>query len=300
LASVVGFIAACGGGTLEPLDDAGNFAGTITAEGIERTYVVHVPPDNSSVGVLPLVIALHGVPGTGLSMQRFSGLDEPADRLGFVVAYPDARYGEWAVGLDDPTVDFLPDRDTEFIKQLISELDGRFDVDRRRVYATGISNGALMVHHLSCEMAGYFAAVGPVAATMMEPVADRCTPGVSLPIVIMHGSEDDQFPPEGGEGEATTFLSIQGTVALWVGLNGCDPEGAVAVEPDTADDGTSVRRTEYAGCDGGAEVVFYDITGGGHVWPGSPVAYTPPTGQMTRDISASEILLTFFLRHERH
>jgi polyhydroxybutyrate depolymerase len=69
--------------------------------------------------------------------------------------------------------------------------------------------------------------------------------------------------------------------------------------PDAHDDGTTVRRETYTGCDAGAEVVYYEIEGGGHTWPGASAPGGGGVGLTSREISASEIALRFFLDHIR-
>jgi polyhydroxybutyrate depolymerase len=88
-------------------------------------------------------------------------------------------------------------------------------------------------------------------------------------------------------------------VAAWTARNGCDEAPTITELPDLEDDGTTVRRERYSGCDGGAEVVYYAILGGGHTWPGSGVPSGGFVGRTSRDISASETAARFFLDHIR-
>ncbi len=58
-----------------------------------------------------------------------------------------------------------------------------------------------------------------------------------------------------------------------------------------------MRLEDYPGCDGGSEVLFYIVEDGGHTWPDAPVEFGPGAGLETRDISANELLASFFNRH---
>jgi len=66
---------------------------TLTVDGIERTYSVY-EPEAAEGGALPVVVALHGRPGSGEGMARMSGLSAVAEAEGFIAIYPDALHDE--------------------------------------------------------------------------------------------------------------------------------------------------------------------------------------------------------------
>ncbi len=279
--------------SFKPLDDAGNYEGTLTSDDVKRTYTVHTPPTWGDGTALPLLIALHGVPGNGNLMRVVTGLDDVADRDGFVVAYPNAVHIEWAMGCDCTRAEFEGVSDVRFISKLIDELASRLKIDRARVFIAGYSQGALMTHFLGCRLADRLAGAASVAATMLSNIAAECQPSRSLPTLFIHGSEDREFPPQGRVGESTSTISIDETVERWVDLNGCSDTPELVAEPDTADDGTVVQRATYSGCHPGGRVVYYSVEGGGHTWPGMSVA---GSGTVSRDINASDVISRFFLR----
>jgi polyhydroxybutyrate depolymerase len=51
----------------------------------------------------------------------------------------------------------------DFVRALIGKVAEVVPVDRRRIYATGLSNGGMMAHRLAAEAAELIAAVAPVA-----------------------------------------------------------------------------------------------------------------------------------------
>jgi polyhydroxybutyrate depolymerase len=139
------------------------------------------------------------------------------------------------------------------------------------------------------------AAVAPVAGTMAVTEAKPKRP---VPVLHFHGTED-RLVPYGGPDQRVpkflTFKSVEDSVATWVKLNGCREEPLIEELPDAVDDGTKVTRKTYRG-DHGAEVVLVIVTGGGHTWPGRQ----PPfglIGRSTRDISATDMIWEFFVRH---
>lgn len=62
-------------------------------DGQRREYTLYVPPSYDRSRPTPLVISLHGAGLWGQSQRRISLWDRVADREGFIVAYPSARWG---------------------------------------------------------------------------------------------------------------------------------------------------------------------------------------------------------------
>ena len=70
-------------------------------------------------------------------------------------------------------------------------------MDPRRVYAAGMSNGAMMSYRLACERADRFAAIGPVAGLMAEKLAASCAPSQPVAVLSFVGTEDPLVPFQG-------------------------------------------------------------------------------------------------------
>ncbi len=290
LTALASALVACGGSSFEPAAGEGNFAGSFSSDGVDRTYLAHTPPGFSSTEALPLVVVLHGVPGTAQSVRSLTAMDPIADELRFVVAYPDAAFGEWAAGCDCSRAEAEGVSNTRFVQKLIDEVHRRLGIDRTRVLATGFSQGALMAYRLGCDIADRVAAVAPVAATMLDAVAERCVPSRPLPILIVHGTADPEFPPQGRVGESVSAISIDATVDKWLDANGCEIVPAATHELDAVDDGTRVLRHTYRPCRQGVTAEFVAVDGGGHTWPGSPVEFSPHLGPKSLEISASRLV----------
>lgn len=286
---------------------AGPARGATTPQSIEhggltRTYLVHLPAGYDGKTALPLVLVLHGGGGDGAGTARLTGFSDVADREGFIVAYPDGVDRNWRDGREvvgQPEVD-----DVGFLSALVEHLGRTYAVDPRRIYATGISNGALMSYTLACERAALFAAVGPVAGSMPEPLGPRCRPARPISIVQIHGTEDRFVPWDGGfviGGRRGRVLSVPDTIALWAGLDGCPTAPRTVQEPDRdRGDGTRVRRTGWGPCRDGTEVALYTVEGGGHTWPGG-LQYLPVwiVGRTSRDLVASAAIWAFFAAHTK-
>ncbi len=284
----------------------GDYSDSITWDGLERTYRIHVPPlHNNSANPMPLVIALHGGGGTGKHMEKLTlgGFNTLADREGFVVLYPDGIEKHWNDGRDD--VNYRSHRekidDVGFISALIDRLAGELNIDGNRIYSTGISNGALMSYRLACELPEKVAAVAPVAGAMPLNLSSHCLPLRPIPMLIINGKDDPLVPWEGEEShfgphKAGRRLTIPDTVEYWVALNNCSPSPAFFLLPDTdPQDGTRVRQEIYSGCREETEVILYAIEGGGHTWPGG-YQYLPEilVGKTSKDMDANMVIWAFF------
>ena len=65
----------------------------LTFQGLERTFLVHLPPGYDDSATYPLVIAMHGGFGSAMNLQNQSQLSLKADQEGFIVVYPEGVQG---------------------------------------------------------------------------------------------------------------------------------------------------------------------------------------------------------------
>ncbi len=147
----------------------------------------------------------------------------------------------------------------------------------------------MLTQGIPCLLANRIAAAVTVGATPHQTFAQQCFPERTLPMMLIIGTEDPSFPWNG----SSSTLSVQNMVAFWAQKLNCNVNPVVENLPDTEDDGTTVVRDTYDGCD----LVLYTIEGGGHTWPGSSATFDPVFGLMSREINASEVIVEFMLRH---
>ena len=288
-------------------------SGSITWDGLERTYLVYVPYSYDGTQSMPLVIVLHGGGGTAQGMidLTYKGFNNLAEEDNFVVVYPQGTSSSAAIGTrwnDGRNEEYCQADDVGFISTLIDRLEQTLDIDTDRVYATGISNGAHMCMRLTRELSDRIAAVAAVAYSMQEKYASTPVSTEPVSVLVMTGTEDPFTPWEGGETPDATgermlgmILSAPETIDVIIADDNCSSTPAVAWETDTAPlDGTRVRTETYSGCSDGTEVILYAIDGGGHTWPGG-WQYLPEIviGRTSMDIDANEVIWDFFQRHSK-
>jgi len=276
----------------------GDATRTLTHDGRERSYLVHVPPGYDPTRPTPVVLVFHGGGGNAENARRMTGFDAAADAEGFIVVYPNGtgrrpdRLLTWNGGrccayAMEQNVD-----DVGFVRALLADLGTVVNVDARRIYATGMSNGAIMAYRLACELADVIAAIGPVAATQN---IDACAPSRPVPVLHIHGDADGHAPYEGGVGAESLvgipFESVETTIDFWVRQNGCAPM------PTVTQNG-NIRHAVYGGCRENAAVELYTVVGGGHAWPGGRPGWQG--GDVpTSELNASQVIWEFFAAHPR-
>lgn len=268
---------------------------SISVSGVKREYLLHVPPGYAKGHPAALVLVLHGGDGEPGATARNTGMSQVADREGFLVVYPAGLDRHWNDGRVEvgATAD-----DVSFLSAVIDDVAARYDVDRGRVFATGISNGGFMSTRLACELSERVRAVGVVAATISQALQATCRPKRPVAVVMFSGTDDPLVPYGGGSvrGNRGKTLGAEATASFWARTNGCaaEPERSELPVTDTGDP-TRVSLARYTGCRPGAEVRLYTIHGGGHTWPGGR-PYLPAfvVGKVSRQIDADRVMWEFF------
>ncbi|MCX6302823.1 MAG: alpha/beta hydrolase-fold protein [Bacteroidia bacterium] len=281
---------------------------------LERTFHIYIPSSYNESVQLPLVIALHGRGGNGESMILVTrkGFNRLAEKDEFIVVYPDGIELNWNDGRMDEEANDRAHRenidDVGFLSALIDSMIKDYNIDPKRVYVTGISNGAIMSYRLACEISNKIAAIAPVDGNIPVMLSRECYAARPVSVLAINNVNDPLVPYEGGNIYSSIrklnlgkVLSVDESIGFWVSRNQCSPLPVVTEEPDTdPKDGTRVTRKEYINNSDGTEVILYSVDGGGHTWPGG-VQYMPAwiVGKTSRDIDANEVIWSFFKKHSR-
>ena len=298
-----------GAGNQMPVFRAGLQERAFRLDGLERSYLLYVPPSlaDSRQDARPLVLMIHGGGGNARQTPRFTNRRwiALADEFGFYVAYPNAYDRFWDFGEGrtsgrlDPRVD-----DRAYFRILLNELTDTLPIDRDRVFSTGISRGGQASFFLACSFPGRIRAIAPIAMSLPDFMEDDCrreAPTVGL--AVINGTEDPLVPYDGGwitigNDRRDIVLSTDDTIALWRGRNGCATAADTVRTIDVADDGMRVIRSDWESCTG-APVVLYRIEGGGHTFPsGRRSLLEIVVGPVNQDINGADEAWAFFSRFE--
>lgn len=281
----------------------GDYKREIKIGGVKRAYQLHIPKNYDGRRAVPLVLIFHGGGGNPWGMRYQADFDPIADREGFITIYPYGMNGvftekllTWNTGIccgysKEHKID-----DVHYVDMLLDDVEKVLAVDTKRIYATGLSNGALMSYRLAAELSERIAAIAPVSAQVERKefaVATR-----RVPIMHFHGLYDRNAPYAGGVGansvSDTDFVPLIPALRSWAVANGCSP---------TMVDGKVIGEAAFSsfqGCPKNADVSLWTLRDGGHTWPRGRLTIWEirlGLGKVNKDISASEEMWRFFKAH---
>jgi polyhydroxybutyrate depolymerase len=284
----------------------------LSVEGTERRYLLSVPASYDPAKRAPLVLDFHGLGSNKEQEALYSGMSQKAGTEGYVVITPDGT-GDALKHWSFPPLPGVT-ADVTFVKQLLASTMRTLCIDAKRVYATGMSNGAIFSTMLACMLPGRFAAIAPVAGVNGTRV---CSPGTPpTPVLAFHGTADPIVPYAGGSygaganqvaavGSTATAAArarrptplrarpVDDAVAKWAAFDGC------GTDPTTTQVAADVEHVTYPGCPSKGTVELYRVVGGGHTWPGSFPVQVAVLGRTTSSIDATALILQFFAAHPR-
>jgi polyhydroxybutyrate depolymerase len=229
---------------------------TIAVGGVDRTYRVTIPP---GLGRRPdLVVMLHGGFGSAQQAEQSYGWDDVAVERALVVAYPDGLGRSWNAGGCCGRSSAQAVDDVAFLEAMTAELVAALDIDRGRVFATGMSNGAMMAYRWACDT-GTPRAIAPVAGT----VVGDCVDPSPASVLHVHGEDDTTVRMDGAPGDGRVEvdgMAVADAVALWREADECAPPERTVAGPVT---------TVTATCADDRRVELVIVAAAGHQWPGS-------------------------------
>lgn len=273
-------------------------AGTLVHDGLERSYLLVLPPGYDAEQPAPLVIVLHGATMDGVSMMLVSEFNEAA-AAGHIIVYPNGIGGRWNSSTEPDPESNIPD-DVGFVAALIDEMAANYVVDLSRVYVTGYSNGGRMAYKLGCQLADRLAAVAVWAATPRFQTGQECADlsPAPVPYLIIWGTRDSAFPWQGYAGiEDGVFdgaFSASQMMSFLADLNGCERQSQTEIVA-AEDSPVNVIRDSFTTCQNDVEVTLYALIDADHSWPVRPVVLLENGEPGTLKEAAWE----FFGRHTR-
>lgn len=261
---------------------SGAQARTVDVHGEPREYLLHVPDELAAEPTL--IVFAHGGFGNAAQAESAYGWDRIADREGVVVAYPQALGLAWNAGECCGKAARQGVDDVAFLSSMVATLQDEFGVDPSRTFATGMSNGAMMIYRMACET-DVFATIAPVAGTIVT----ECDSPAPTSVLHIHGLADERVRFDGERGSGTTRVDgmpIEQVAALWRDADDCTPPVSSSTPPVT-----SVR----ADCADGRVVELLTIDGAGHQWPGASSRGAADPDPASSAIDATETIWQFFV-----
>jgi polyhydroxybutyrate depolymerase len=253
----------------------------ITVDLQGRPYDLKVPAGYDPAKPAPLLLELHGFvlasePAPWDDEEAANLFAPEADKRGIFLALPhatkDPGLNHYFWNATDACCDFdkLGTNDIGYIAAVIEDIQKQYNIDPKRIFAFGHSNGGFMVNRLACDLASKVAGVVSLAgAAYGDP--SKCAASAPIAYLQVHGDADKTVsytggPPMGIAGLADAPGAVE-TTKDWAAKNRCKPTADTSGAPfDLVADisGAETQPTKYDGCEGNGHTELWTMKGGPH------------------------------------
>ncbi len=197
---------------------------------------------------------MHGLGGNPQQQRYLSGFDTLADSEGFIVAWPYGIEESWNDGegwkcCQSNKTNY--NDDVDFIRNLITTVSKEYNVDLKRVYVTGESNGCAMAQRIANDASDIIAASACMAMFLVAPSVAEYTP---VSIMQIHGTADNVISYTGSKYLPSALENFN----RWKEMNNC-----TGTYTETWRQGNHFTNT-YKNCDNSTEVSMVTLYDVGH------------------------------------
>jgi polyhydroxybutyrate depolymerase len=298
---------------------------TMMHDGVERSFVLHLPSAYDCETPLPMVVGVHGYTGTGPRIEnQYMQIFDHINEHNYIGVFPNGMSAsagaDWATGFNDlgsrndsgpdgltcvpppyeyPFFENCPDSDRErqcywgnscaddlgFFRKMIEHIMENYKADPKRIYMTGHSQGGSTINGLAAELQDLLAAVAPMQGFQTNGYAR----GAETRMAFLQGwGRQDTTVPALGKPASDNLIyeSAEETAAIWAQAQGCSEDGDTAY-PTVSDGKYGWLCTQHADCRKGSEVVTC-AWDGEHEWP-----------RKEEDGFGYDVIWNFFQKHRK-
>jgi len=238
----------------------------------ERPVTLQVPSHYRAEHSAALILVLHGYGADGFYQTQYLRLGALVESEGALLLAPNGTMDTsgrrfWnatpaCCNFNGSSVD-----DVAYLRGLIRDVRSDYNVDPKRIFVIGHSNGGFMAHRLACDAATDVTAIVSIAGATFAD-ARACTPTVPVSTLNVHGDADTTIRFEGDQIGTNPYPSAAETTRHWQSYNRCaativDDPARIDLEGRIPGDETEVQR--YTGCAAGSGVELWRIRGGTHI-----------------------------------
>jgi len=151
----------------------------------EINYLMFLPKDYVKTGKpSPMIVFLHGSGERGSDLEKVKAWGPPAiveknPDFPFIVISPQCPEGQWW--------------NIFLLKGMIDDVLAKYNVDKSRVYLTGLSMGGFGAWELATTFPDYFAAVAPICGGGNPLLVSKLK---NTPVWVFHGKKDTSVPEQ--------------------------------------------------------------------------------------------------------
>jgi predicted peptidase len=151
----------------------------------EVNYLMFLPKEYSKEGnPSPMIVFLHGSGERGNDLDKVKAWGPPSiveknPDFPFVVLSPQCPDGQWW--------------NSYLLKGMIDDVLANYNIDKSRIYLTGLSMGGYGAWDLATTYPDYFAALAPICGGGNPSLAFQLK---DIPVWVFHGKKDDAVPEQ--------------------------------------------------------------------------------------------------------
>jgi poly(3-hydroxybutyrate) depolymerase len=280
----------------------------VMVEDTPRQFIIHVPDGYDPSRPTPVVIVLHGSNHTGSFMYESTAWVDKAEKENILAVFPSSwKYFTTEANSEEekwnvPTLEqiTLPGTelkdDVHFMQIIVERLKATFNVDEKRIFATGGSNGGVFVMaRLIPQMNDTFAAYATTGALLLGEVdVNKVTLTINASLYNVLGTQDAKVAEIAGLSLPFPFQADEiindpdfgPALFATTAYLGLDHAYTVQSEPEST---TFTFSTSSTGAEN--EYRFRMVRGMGHIYP---------SGDNNRaGLNVSDLFWDFFMRHAK-
>ena len=236
-------------------------------------HPIHVPGNYDQDESVALIVLLHGYTSSGAGQEAYMQFAQHADEYGFILVSPDgdkesAGQNNRFWNASNACCNFMDSQvdDSAYVLEIINHIKSRYNIDNKRVFLVGHSNGGFMSYRAAYDHSGTIAAIASIAGAAAS--VEQAPPANPVNILQIHGTDDGTIAYGGSDIQGTAYPSAVESVERWAAFNGCSPlaRRGASMDLESSIDGAETTATVYdTGCKAGGSTELWTTTGGPHV-----------------------------------
>lgn len=233
----------------------------------QRGDEIHTPQNYDSTKSYPFILGLHGYGSNGGGQKWFFKFEDLAEEYQFIYATPSGLNKSW--NATDACCDWRNSNDdSKYLRSLIELAVEKYNVDKSRIYITGLSNGGFMSYRMAHDHSDLIAGIVPFAGVGFNTWPS--SPSNPIHILNIHGNKDKVIKWDGGLINKVQYPSVKDNFAAWAKFNHCkqiESDEPEIIDATSSVPGKNTKITKYSDSKNSVQMEFWEINNGPHVTP---------------------------------